>query len=164
MIRRGLPGVIALTALLGLTLTGCGIQIVIPPTGTQNPVPSDTASPAETPTSDPAPSEGPAGGAEFTPQDIFDRCVTLVSTELYAGEPVTVGSFDTADVIKRTDGLWYVYVEVSIDDEPDPELSDVAFECILGGTYGEPNDALYGKRPRADLAHRNPDSPLSVEE
>ncbi|HEX7834985.1 MAG TPA: hypothetical protein VF479_05905 [Pseudolysinimonas sp.] len=164
MIRRGLPGVVALSALLVLPLAGCGVPIP-GDTGPETVAPSEPPV-AETPTPIPDPSEvtdpGPGSGSDpLQPHDAYARCVTLVSTELYPGEAVTPAGYQDADVIARSDGLYYVYVEVTVDAETDPAMRDVAFECVLGGTFDTPNDARYGKRPRAPLSDRDPEQPLS---
>jgi len=83
---------------------------------------------------------------------------------MLAGESLTIAGFGDADVILRTDGLYYVYVEVTVNSAPTPEQKNIAFECILGGTFATPNDALYGTSQRAPLSERNPNSPLSTED
>ena len=42
--------------------------------------------------------------------------------------------YSAAYIIVRTDGLYYVYFEVTVEDAPDAAQRDVAYECIHGGT------------------------------
>jgi hypothetical protein len=168
MITPGRWGVIALGALLAITLAGCDPHAAdSPPTGSATP--SETPTPTPTPTPSPDPSEvtepPPGSGADaLEPHDAYARCVTLVSAAQYPGHSLTIAGYGDADVILRTDGLFYIYVEVTVNDAPTPEQMNVAFECILGGTFAAPNDALYGTTVRAPLSERNPDSPLSTED
>jgi len=168
MITRGRWGSIALGVLLAIALAGCDPHTGGDPAG-ESAAPSESPTPSETPTPSPDPSEvtdpGEGSGSDpLQPHDAYARCVTLVSNEMYAGQTLTIAGFGDADVIARTDGLYYVYVEVTVEDAPTPEQKNIAFECILGGTFDSPNDALYGTRVRAPLSERNPDSPLSTED
>jgi hypothetical protein len=82
---------------------------------------------------------------------------------LYAGRPVTVAPYASANVIARTDGLWYVYTEVTVTDAPDAAQRDVAYECVLGGTVESPRDEMYGAVVRSPLSARDPNAPIPTE-
>jgi hypothetical protein len=148
-----------------LALTGCGA-----PDGdsgeTSGPTPKPTRSATATPTPSATPTSGPVEpvGTPLAGQDAYVRCVALVSQSLYADRPVTPAPYGSADVITRTDGLIYVYTEVTVEDAPDAAQRDVAFECVHGGTLEEPVDYLYGAVVRSPLAERDPNMSLSFED
>jgi hypothetical protein len=87
----------------------------------------------------------------------------LATSLLYAGRPLTVAPYSSANVILRTDGLYYVYTEVTINDTSNPPERDVAYECILGGTVESPRDELYGAVVRSPLSARDPNAPIPTE-
>lgn len=131
-------------------------------TGTPHPSGSPTSTPTPTPTPTPAPDPGPAA-TPLSSRGAYDRCVALSSSHFYAGRPVTVAPYGSANVIARTDGLWYVYTEATINDRSNPPERDVAFECVLGGTVESPRDELYGVHGRSPLSARDPNQTLPTE-
>ena len=131
------------------------------PTGSLTPTPSATPT-ATTPPAPPPPAPGPVS-TPLSARGAYDRCVGLASSLVYAGRPVTAAAFGSANVIARTDGLWYVYTEVTINDTTNPPERDVAFECILGGTVESPRDELYGAVARSPLSARDPNAPIPTE-
>jgi len=159
----------AVSLIAALSLTGCG------PTGeagddeTSSPTPRPTRSATATPTPTPSatPSTGPAPAPAPEPAETridargaYDRCVALSTQYLYADRSVTPAPYGSANVIARTDGLWYVYTEVTVNDAPDAAQRDVAYECVLGGTYENPRDEIYGAVTRSPLSARDPNAPL----
>jgi hypothetical protein len=148
-----------------LALTGCGA-----PDGEADESSSPTPRPTRTATATPTPSATPSGGpvapvgTPISAQDAYGRCVALVSQALYADRPVTPAPFANADVILRTDGLYYVYTEVTVEDAPDAAQRDVAFECVHGGTLEEPQDYLYGAVIRSPLSQRDPNMSIAFED
>ena len=148
-----------------LALTGCGGA-----DGDAGESPSPTPKPTRSATATPTPTAAPTGGpvapvgTPLAGQDAYVRCIALVSQSLYADRPVTPAPYGSADVITRTDGLLYVYTEVTIEDAPDAAQRDVAFECIHGGTLEEPMDYLYGAVVRSPLSERDPNMTFSFED
>ncbi len=140
-----------------LALTGCG-----PADGDIDETSSPTPRPTRTATATPTPSATPSGGpvepvgTPITKQDAYGRCVAIVSQSLYPDRPVTPAPFASAQVIDRTDGLLYVYTEVTVEDAPDAAQRDIAFECVHGGTREAPEDYIYGAVVRSPLSERDP--------
>jgi hypothetical protein len=138
-----------------LALTGCG-----PADGDveESPTPRPTRTATATPTPTATPTTGPVepAGTPMGKQDAYGRCVAIVSQSLYPDRPVTPAPFASADVIERSDGLLYVYTEVTVEDAPDAAQRDVAFECVHGGTLEEPEDYLFGAVVRSPLSQRDP--------
>jgi hypothetical protein len=138
-----------------LALTGCG-----PADGDveESPTPRPTRTATATPTPTATPTTGPVepAGTPMGKQDAYGRCVAIVSQSLYPDRPVTPAPFASADVIERSDGLLYVYTEVTVEDAPDAAQRDVAFECVHGGTLEEPEDYLFGAVIRSPLSQRDP--------
>jgi hypothetical protein len=138
-----------------LALTGCG-----PADGDveESPTPRPTRTATATPTPPATPTTGPVepAGTPMGKQDAYGRCVAIVSQSLYPDRPVTPAPFASADVIERSDGLLYVYTEVTVEDAPDAAQRDVAFECVHGGTLEEPEDYLFGAVIRSPLSQRDP--------
>jgi hypothetical protein len=156
-------GAVSLVAVLGLT--GCvpggpGDETASP---TPRPTVTGTPTPSATPSSGPSTPAEPVG-TPIGPQDAYGRCVALVSQALYEDRPVTPAPFGSADVIVRTDGLYYVYTEVTVEDAPDAAQRDVAFECVHGGTLEEPEDYLYGAVIRSPLSQRDPNMSIVGED
>ena len=150
-----------------LALTGCtGADGEAGESSGPVPTPTRTATATPTPTPSSAPSGGPVApaGTPLAGQDAYVRCVALVTQSLYADRPVTPAPYGSADVIARTDGLVYVYTEVTVEDAPDAAQRDVAFECVHGGTLEEPVDYLYGAVTRSPLSQRDLNISISFED
>jgi len=68
-------------------------------------------------------------------------------------------TFAHSYLVKRKDGLFYVYIEYI-----DGNLTDAghrgAAVCILGGTLGSPNYASYGGSLRIPIDKRDPNQAL----
>jgi hypothetical protein len=153
--------VVAVAAIVITGLTGCG--------GAPEPTPTPTA--AETPAPSPTPSDTPESVAReahtlFDAWDAYLSCRTL-SQPYFTGpdgawDPgrIEYAPFDASDVVERTDGLFYVYIEVVNGNGATDATRDVAAECIVGGTLGDPRFELYGARTRAPSSERDPDAPL----
>lgn len=148
-----------------LALTGCG-GADGEAGETSSPAPKPTRTATATPSPSGAPSGGPVApvGTPLAGQDAYVRCVALVSQSLYADRPVTPAPYGSADVIARTDGLVYVYTEVTVEDAPDAAQRDVAFECVHGGSLEEPVDYLYGAVARSPLSQRDPNMSIFFED
>jgi hypothetical protein len=155
-------GAVAVAALLA----GCG--------GSPTPTPTATISappePEPTPTESSAPPVAERDAA--SPLDRFDAylaCRTL-SASFFTGPEgawdfgaIEYAPIDAADVLPRSDDLWYVYIEVVNGNGTSDATRDVAAECIVGGTLGEPRYELFGARTRAPQSERDPDAPLPTD-
>lgn len=160
---------VALSAGTLLALAGCemGAGGGVTPSPTASAEASDTPAPTVTPTPSEAPAETPKPTPPTEPVEqpltasgAYDRCVELAGGFAYPGRPFTAAGFESAEVVARADGLWYIYVEVTIEDAGTPAERDVAFECILGGTLEHPRDELYGATLRIPSSSRDPNQPL----
>lgn len=132
------------------------------PTGSITATPTPTGSASSSPSA-PAPGPAPAE-TPLSSRGAYDRCVSLASSLVYTGRPVTAAAYPSANVIARSDGRWYVYTEVTITDTTNPPERDVAFECILGGTVEHPDDQLYGAVVRSPLSSRDPNAAVPTED
>jgi hypothetical protein len=164
MIRRSMPLAAAVVAMLltacGSPAGGEGFPTPEPPvtaTPTATPTPVVTPTPTPTPAPVPEPEPEPPAETPLSARGAYDRCVTLSTQYLYAGRVVNPAGFASADVILRSDGLFYVYVEVTVPDAPTASQRDVAYECVLGGTVEHPRDEWYGGRTRAPRSERDPE-------
>ena len=111
---------------------------------------------------------GSAATRELTADTPFDKWdAYLACTNWVSGNALARG--DTSDprfvdfahayIVKRTDGLFYVYVEYT-DDNPKAAMHLGAAECILGGTHGSPDYQLTGSTARLPVAQRDPNQLL----
>ncbi|WP_210480025.1 hypothetical protein [Naasia sp. SYSU D00948] len=148
-LRRSLTMLPLASALL---LAGCAT-----PTGGGTPSPTEPPSPTPAPTvtvTAPPVERGPD-----TPYDLLDAWLSCRDlTTGYYDDPgrVEFATFEESDVVRRDDDLIYVYIE-TVDDSAG-DAREVASECILGGTLGDPNQAQFGIRTRSD--DRDPNVPL----
>jgi len=150
MTRRASLTLLPLT--LPLLLAGCASPTPsASPAETEEPV--DTPAPTVTVTA-PATELGPD-----TPYDAFHAWLSCrdLTTHFYEDPGrVEFASFDESEAVPREDGLIYVYIETV--DSSSGEARELASECILGGTLGDPNQALFGVLTRTD--DRDPNMPL----
>ncbi len=144
---------------LSLVLAGCAT-----PTPGGSPSPTASSGPPETPAPQtPAPTvtvtAAPVERGPDTPYDLFDAWLSCrdLTTAVY-DDPgrVEFASFDESDVVRRDDDLIYVYIETV--DSSSGEAREVASECILGGTLGDPDQLLFGVTARS--TDRDPNIPL----
>lgn len=141
-----------LPATLSLLLAGCA-------TGSPSASPSATDEPVDTPA--PTVTVTPPA-AELGPETPYDEFHAWLScrdlTTYFYPDPsrLEFASFDESEAVRRDDGLIYVYIE-TVDSASD-EVKELASECILGGTLGEPNQAQFGVAVRSD--DRDPNVPL----
>jgi hypothetical protein len=147
--RRLVP---VLPVLLTLALAGCAT-----PDG--GATPSPTEAPPETPAPTVTVTATPSPRGPDTEYDLFDAWLSCrdLTTHFY-DDPSRLDfvSFDQSDVQRRDDGLIYIYIETV--DTSSSEARELASECILGGTLGDPNQAQFGVRTRSD--DRDPNVPL----
>jgi hypothetical protein len=67
--------------------------------------------------------------------------------------------FAHAYIVKRTDGLFNVYVEYT-DANPKVTMHLGAAQCILGGTIGSPDYGAWGSIARLPVAQRDPNQAI----
>lgn len=145
-------------------LAGCGGADPSPsPTGSSSISDSPTPTPTETA---PPPAAERDATTPFDRWDAYLACRNL-SWSFFIGPEgaldfgaIDFAAIDASEVVERTDGLWYVYIEVINGNGDTPATQNIAAECILGGTLGEPRYELFGARTRAPSAERDPNSPL----
>ncbi|HEX4059085.1 MAG TPA: hypothetical protein VHX87_12330 [Galbitalea sp.] len=99
-----------------------------------------------------------------TPFDKWDAC--LACTNWVLGDALASGTSDPqfvdfahAYIVKRTDGLFYVYVDYT-DDNPKAAMHLGAAQCILGGTLGSPDYGGWGSIARLPVAQRDPNQAI----
>jgi hypothetical protein len=153
-----------LAAAAVLVLAGCGGGPA------PSPSPSDTASASPSPTpSESAPAPEPVARGASTPFDAWDAYLACrnLSAPFFTGPGGAwdFGAIDYApkassDVIARTDGLFYVYIEVVNGNGDTDATRNVAAECVVGGTLGAPRYEMFGALVRSPLSERNPDAAL----
>lgn len=154
----------ALAVAAALLLAGCGGDPAPSPSA------SDSASPSPTPSeSAPAPDPEPAARDASTPFDAWDAyfaCRNL-SASFFTGPGggwdfglIEYAPFAASDVIARTDGLIYVYIEVVNGNGDTDATRNVAAECVVGGTLGAPRYEMFGALVRSPLSERDPNAPL----
>lgn len=153
----------------GLALLGVGLALAFAGCVPSGPVAPSSAPPAETTPASPAssPPATPAArnaDSPLEPIDAYALC-RAQTTGYYEGDfgLVDFAPFVDATVLERTDGLWFVYIEVD-DGNREPALVESAgSQCIVGGTIGEPQWEMFGaiSREVADEAIAGFDDPLT---
>lgn len=143
---------LSLAAVLALALAGCTPPTPVDPPVTSPPVtsPVPSATPTAPPTAPPA-TEPSARTSSSTLEAIeaYALCKAQ-TTSHYPGDFALVefAPFESATVLLRDDGLWFVYIEVH-DENREPSLVDVAAShCVVGGTIGTPNWQVFGTMTR----------------
>lgn len=153
----------AITA-AALALAGCAPIDPLP-----TPTPTETATETPSPEPSESPSATPEPRSASTPFDEWDAYLACrnLSYSFFHGPmgeldfgAIEYAPLASSDVIPRSDGLYYVYIEVVNGNGTTPATINVAAECILGGTLGAPRYELFGAVTRSPLADRSPDSPL----
>ena len=154
----------ALAVAVVLLLAGCAGD----PGASPTPSDSVSASPSPTP-SESAPAPEPDARGADTPFDAWDAYLACrnLSAPFFTGPGGAwdFGAIDYApmaasDVIARTDGLFYVYIEVLNGNGDTDGTRNVAAECVVGGTLGEPRYEIFGAVVRSPLGDRTPDAGL----
>jgi hypothetical protein len=129
--------------------------------------PAADPTPTVTVTAEPAPAE-PIERTADTPIDLLDayalcRAYTWTYFETETGLDLNLidyASFADSQVVERTDGLVYVYIEVENGNTTSEAQREVAANCILGGTIGEPEIVTIGAQTREPASQRDPNAPL----
>lgn len=145
--RRLVP---VLPVALALVLAGCTNPT---PGGSGTPQPPESPAPTVTVTAPPV-ERGPD-----TAYDLFDAWLSCrdLTTRFYEDPGrVEFASFAESDAVRRDDDLIYVYIETI--DGSGGQAAELASECILGGTLGDPAQQLFGITTRSD--DRDPNMPL----
>ena len=130
-----------------VALAGCTAQTNVPgPTATATGSATTRALTADTP---------------FDRGDAYLACTNWVLGNALAhdtSDPHFV-DFAHAYIVKRTDGLFYVYVEYT-DANPKAAVHLGAAQCILGGTLGSPDYGGWGSIARLPVAKRDPNQAI----
>lgn len=125
-------------------LAGCAADDAEPTAAPSTP--AATTGPTPSPTETAAPTT-PVPGAADRPLDALDAyALCRAQTGGYYDDPgrTEFAPFEEATVLLRDDGDWYVYMEVD-DFAREPALVEAAgSECIVGGTFAEPEWQLFG--------------------
>ena len=108
-----------------------------------------------------APTRALTADTPFDKWDAYLACTNWV--EAYGlgrgtSAPDFVG-FAHEYIVKRTDGLFYVYVEYP-DDNPKAAMHLGAAQCILGDTFGSPDEGTLGLTARLPVAQRDPNQAI----
>jgi hypothetical protein len=139
---------LSLAAVLTLALAGCVPMTPVDPPETSPAVTSSppTATPTAPPTTEPS---ARTSSSTLEAIDAYALCKAQ-TTGHYPGDFALVefAPFESATVLLRDDGLWFVYIEVH-DENREPSLVDVAAShCVVGGTIGTPNWQTFGSMTR----------------
>jgi hypothetical protein len=147
-----LPLAAVLALALPLALAGCTPPTPVDPPVTSPPVTSPV--PSATPTAPPttSPTTEPSVRTSSSTLEAIDAYALCKAqtTGYYPGDFALVqfAPFESATVLLRDDGLWFVYIEVH-DENREPSLVDVAAShCMVGGTIGAPQWQTFGTMTR----------------
>jgi|GEM_PF-3179179 len=162
--RRAASVALVVTALaVTAVLAGCTPGGPVAPAESEPPA-ATTPSPTPTASEVPPASDAPIAADADRPLEAIDA-YALCRAQTYAFFPgdfalLDYAPFPDATVLLRSDGLWFVYIEVDDGNRPADLVDAAASNCIVGGTIGQPQWELFGAVTRGQDVIDGYDAPL----